>query len=267
MTICNRLYTIPFSHFCEKARWGLDYCGIPFLEIKRLPLFHLPTLARLLLRQPSASADRVSSRFSTPALATIEGKVISDSSDILQYCAQTPKGAHLFSDASVSPIVQRLGEQLAPHSRRIAYFHLLPKPRLTQSMVNKNVGPWQANSYKILRPLASMALRKTFDINPRSAERSLAKAKQEFDWIASTLSHRQFLVGHRFSAADLTFAALASPLLLVTFEEGFGAHFPSVDQVPSEYRDTVMFFRNHPAGRHALSMYRNHRKTKSDKTL
>ena len=33
------LITISFSHYCEKARWALDRCGIEFRERANLPLF------------------------------------------------------------------------------------------------------------------------------------------------------------------------------------------------------------------------------------
>ena len=36
-----RLITIPFSHYCEKARWALDYCGVPYTEDAHLPGLHI----------------------------------------------------------------------------------------------------------------------------------------------------------------------------------------------------------------------------------
>src|SRR6266446_5438595 len=35
-----RLITIPFSHYCEKARWALDRCDIAYREEGHLPIFH-----------------------------------------------------------------------------------------------------------------------------------------------------------------------------------------------------------------------------------
>lgn len=35
------LITIVFSHYNEKARWGLDYFGIPYTESAYLPLVRL----------------------------------------------------------------------------------------------------------------------------------------------------------------------------------------------------------------------------------
>ena len=34
------LVTIPFSHYCEKARWALDRAGLAYEERAHLPLAH-----------------------------------------------------------------------------------------------------------------------------------------------------------------------------------------------------------------------------------
>jgi glutathione S-transferase len=67
---------------------------------------------------------------------------------------------------------------------------------------------------------------------------------------------RPFLVGERFSAADLTFAALASPLLL---PPQCGASYPALDIVSETMRDEVLRLRETAAGRFALRLYAQHR--------
>jgi len=34
------LVTIPFSHYCEKARWALDYTGYDYVEEGHVPVLH-----------------------------------------------------------------------------------------------------------------------------------------------------------------------------------------------------------------------------------
>jgi len=41
-----RLITIPFSHYCEKARWALELCGIAYEEDGHLPVFHYAATLR-----------------------------------------------------------------------------------------------------------------------------------------------------------------------------------------------------------------------------
>src|SRR3984957_12165422 len=40
------LVTIPFSHFCEKARWALDYARAPYDEEGHVPGLHRRAVAR-----------------------------------------------------------------------------------------------------------------------------------------------------------------------------------------------------------------------------
>lgn len=36
----RRLITMPHSHFCEKARWALDYCEVAYTEEPHLLILH-----------------------------------------------------------------------------------------------------------------------------------------------------------------------------------------------------------------------------------
>ena len=59
-----------------------------------------------------------------------------------------------------------------------------------------------------------------------------------------------------FSAADLTFAALAAPVLL---PRSYGSPLPSLDELPSGLLAQVEELRSLPAGDFALRIYRDHR--------
>jgi glutathione S-transferase len=67
---------------------------------------------------------------------------------------------------------------------------------------------------------------------------------------------RRFLVGERFTAADLTFAALAAPML---FPFECRAAQPALDTVPAEMREEVSRLRDTDAGRFALRMFSQER--------
>ena len=43
----TRLYTFTISHFAEKARWSLDYKGIPYQEKRLVPGSHIPIVKRI----------------------------------------------------------------------------------------------------------------------------------------------------------------------------------------------------------------------------
>ena len=79
------LITIPFSHYCEKARWALDRVGIPYEERGHLPLFHYV-----------ATYPRARQR-TVPIL--IDGKtVVRDSTDIVAWADAQKLNFPLLSD-------------------------------------------------------------------------------------------------------------------------------------------------------------------------
>jgi glutaredoxin len=71
-----QLFQFPFSHYCEKARWALDYKGIPFQTVNLLPGFHLRTVRKL------------APKTSVPLLRD-DGMVVQDSSAIVDYLEST----------------------------------------------------------------------------------------------------------------------------------------------------------------------------------
>lgn len=79
-----------------------------------------------------------------------------------------------------------------------------------------------------------------------------------FDSVAQRLSDsRPFLCGDRFSADDLTFAALAASVLM---PPEYGVSLPQPEELPVAMASVVGDLRAHPAGAHALAMFRNERR-------
>ena len=88
----------------------------------------------------------------------------------------------------------------------------------------------------------------------------MGHVRAEFDALAERLGEREFLCGESFTAADLTWASMVVPAILVTREEGFGASMPTLDEIPEGAVQMVGELRTHPAGQFALRMYREHRR-------
>ena len=79
-----------------------------------------------------------------------------------------------------------------------------------------------------------------------------------FDAVAARLADgRPHLCGERFSAADLTFASLAAPMLM---PPEYGVPLPQPGELPAAMAATVRELREHPAGAHALKMFREERR-------
>jgi glutathione S-transferase len=105
--------------------------------------------------------------------------------------------------------------------------------------------------------LVELALRRFLDIDAAAARAARERVEGVFDDIAGRLSDgRRFLLGERFTAADLTFAALAAPMLLPA---GYGSPLPPPDAMPAAMADTVRRLRAHPAGAFADRLYAEER--------
>ena len=243
-----RLITIPLSHYCEKARWALDRVGVPYQEEPHAPLFH-----RL--------ATTGTAGGTVPVMADASGRYV-DSTEILVHADALSRGGRLYpSDAALRREVDALEEQfdneLGPHTRRWAYFHLLPQRELLRSLWARNV-PWlEARLLPVITPLAIRLVSAGYKISAESAQRSLGHVQSVFRQVDQQLSDgRQFLTGKRFSAADLTFAALAAPVLLPV---ECCAVQPTLETVPAAMREEILRFRNSNAGQFALRMFSEER--------
>ncbi len=106
-------------------------------------------------------------------------------------------------------------------------------------------------------PFVKGHLHKILELGPDSRLASKAIVDRAFDAVAVKLSDgRAFLAGGRFTAADLTFAALAASVLM---PKEYGVVLPQLNELPPEMRAQVETWRAHPAGQFALRMFREHR--------
>jgi len=246
-----RLITIPPSHYCEKARWALELAGVPFVEEPHPPLLHM-----------RAAGKGRSSGHSTPVLVA-DGKVFPDSTDILDFAQEWPGTSWrpYPTDGGLRKEAEELEEifdtRLGPHTRRLAYHNLLPHRALFLQSVLPGVGGGERTLFKVIAPVVPFLMRRGMNINPASAERSLARVHEIFDDVSGHLADgRKYLVGSEFSAADLAFASLAAPAVL---PPNYGSSLPGLDELPAEMVSVVQGCRSTPAGEFALRIYRDHR--------
>jgi glutathione S-transferase len=243
-----RLITMAYSHYSEKARWALDYAALDYIEERHLPLLH-----RLHTRRVGGS--------SVPIL--VDGqRCCFDSAAIVLYAeSRAGRGALLPGNAEqrseTLELEHYLDRELGPHARRWAYAHLLGRPALLNAYARRGVPVTERPFTPLVMWLARPIIRRVLRITPESAARSLERVRVLFALIGERLTDgRSFLVGDRFTAADLTFAALAAPVLL---PPEFGGALPALSAVPARMAATVSELRATPAGRFALAMYAHHR--------
>lgn len=258
----HRLVTIRFSHYNEKARWAFDRFGVPFVEEGYMPGFHMLGVLRHAPRHGVGKKERNASPLATPVLITDDGRCIRGSSAIVRFVSDryAPPGEGLYPTDEVAVLEDKLGESLGPHTRRVGYFYAFQDPTLVRSMAELNVGRTQARAFALFQPLLQPMMIRTLKVHPEASARSLGIVRTEIESMSKRLEGRRFLVGERFTAADLALACMLAPLLLPSREEGYGAVFPALAECPRAFVELAEEVRGSRAGKHALAMFANERR-------
>lgn len=241
----TKLITIPFSHYCEKARWALDRCGVDYEEEAHLPVFHY------------LATYRSGAKRTVPVL--VDGKtVVKDSTDIVAWADKHRPGSliPLAGADDALAIEDDLDNHFGPATRRWAYYYLLPN-RAADPHIVEGAPRWQRAMLKVSRPVAVGFLKRGLKIDAAGVERSRVKIEDTLARVDDILAHgHRYLAGDRFTVADLTFAALASPILLPPEHPAQKLPF---ELFPQAARDQIAAWRERPSGRFALRLYADER--------
>jgi glutathione S-transferase len=247
-----RLVTIPISHYCEKARWALERSGMRYREEP-----HVQGIHRLAARRAGGGAT-------VPVLVTPDG-VIDDSAAILAWVDERTAPEHRLFPSEVAErrdveaLCSRLDDELGPAGRRLMYVHMLAQRELMLSFNNQGVAVWEDRVLRWGWPLAIRFARHALDISPGIEVQDEAVVWRELDFVAALLADgRPYLCGERFGAADLTFAALSAPLVVPTI---YGVTLPQPEQMAAPTAALVRRAREHPAGRYALRLIAEQRRS------
>jgi glutathione S-transferase len=245
-----RLITIGPSHYCEKARWALERAGVAYVEECHAPVLHY---AATLVRHGQRT---------TPILVTPHG-TIHDSTNILRHADKfVDAGRRLFPEeeparSEVAELVDRFDRRLGPATRRLAYFHVLDDSTELRCLIEPRIPAVERVLFRALRPVIVAFIKKGLRIDAEGARRSEARVFEVFDEVETRLARGgRYLVGERLTAADLTFAALAAPLLLPL---EYGWPLPSIERGPPTLRALSRRVRARKAGSFGLALYHDER--------
>ena len=242
--------TIPISHFCEKARWALDRAGVDYVERPHLQLIHI-FAARF------AGGGRT-----VPVFVTREGEVLGESSAILHWAdTLLDPGRRLYPEGEMgtqaAALEARLDEGFGPDGRVWMYHQTLPVVHDLGRWATAGIPRWERRFFRMGGPAIEMSLRRYLGVDAAAAGAALGRVDDVFDAVAQRLSDgRRFLLGERFTAADLTFAALAAPMLLPA---GYGSPLPPPEVMPETAAREVRRLRAHAAGVFADRLYAEER--------
>lgn len=239
-----QLITIPISHYSEKARWALDYLDRPYIEKAHMPPFH---------RQATGKHGGKS----VPVLVTDTGS-LNDSTEILHYLDQE-SGGQLYPEHSpmATELETLFNDRLGKNARRWGYGIGLPKEQIYIRWT-QGVPAWQKILFPVIFKKVQGVIIEKEKINDTSNAESYQEIVTVFDRVQTVLSDgRPYLLGDRFSALDITFAALAAPILRPPEH-----HIqPSGSLVlPEIIRQQMQAAQTSIAGQYGLRMYREHRR-------
>ena len=203
------LWHIKISHYSEKVRWALDYKAVEHERRAPMPGYHM-AVALWLTRGHA---------YTFPVLE-LDGERIGDSTAIIAALERRYSQPPLYpadpdERRRALELEELFDEQLGPHIRRFA-FHELRGDRDRFAELASEAAPAPLARFKRITggyARAFTALRFGAG-NDRASERARDQALAALDRLESELGEREYLVGDRFTVADLTAAALFYPLVL-----------------------------------------------------
>ena len=243
-----RLLTIPISHYCEKARWALDRLGLAYHEERHLQVFHYLRSFQL-SRGPNV-----------PVL--IDGdRSVTDSTAIMQYLDRYASAETcLYPEQQrerIEELEELFDETLGIESRRWVYFHAMQEPRSALRTSSQGVPGWQAAIAPLCYPLLKTYISRLLKTSAVQVATGLERARAVIAQVDSLLSDgRPYLVGNRFTSADLTLACMMAPFLM---PPEYGVRLPQLEEMPAAMREIVEEMRATRAGQYVLHLYRTHR--------
>lgn len=250
-----RMLTIPMSHYCEKARWGVERLGLAYHEERHLQGFHYPR------------TYWISRNVGVPVL--IDGaSVIVDSTAILKHLDRyAPAAARLYPEdaagcGQVEELEDLFDEILGVESRRWLYFHYMEYPRAVLRIAGQGAPAIEralaSLAYPLLRRFANWRMQISSSTVAAGLERSRHIVRQTDAMLADG---RPFLTKWGFSAADLSLACMLAPYIV---PEEYGVRLPSIDDLPPAMQPTVREFRDTTTGKYVLRLFRSHRHARVD---
>ena len=252
-TLMTRLYTFTISHFAEKARWSLDYKGIHYQEKRLVPGSHVPIIKRI---APSTFV---------PVLQDA-GRIIQGSSAIIDYVDEhSPEPPLTPADPSerqrTLELERWLDCEFGERVRRVFYFHALNHRDLAILLFNQG-GPWWGRLFcRVGFRMIANRIRQMYAITAENVALDMDRVTAAYERLDTLLENRRYLVGDRFSRADLTLAALAAPTWR---PPEHSTYWPPDELYPHEIIAFRARFAKTRTREHVLRMYREHRLPKLD---
>ena len=242
-----QLYVFAISHYCEKARWTLDYLGVEY-EINYLaPGMHAERMTSL-----GASGT------SLPVLVN-DGNLIQGSSNIISWAESAPNNGRTLdceNSSLISDITSRVDDVLGVHVRRMYYSEALGEhPETVLPIFADYLGDEEAAQLRDIWEFVVAAMTQKMDLGADQGRESRAIVLQQLDWFDELLGDgRDYLLGDTFTRVDLSAASILAPLAMAPEHPTYGNL-----QMPPRIAQDVVEWQSRPVSQFVARMYRRHR--------
>jgi glutathione S-transferase len=204
------LWQLEISHYSEKARWALDHKSIPHWRRSPPPGMHIG-VALWLTR----------GREQIFPILQLDGRTIGDSTAVVAAIEQRYPDPPLYpADAEqrrhALALEDFFDEELGPHTRLLPFYELIKEPEMFAEVASEAV-PGPLGKAKTLvgayaRAYTSLRFGANSDAAAEIAREKIVAALDRLD-AELAANGGEYLVGDRFSVADLTAASLFYPLV------------------------------------------------------
>ncbi len=244
------LYVFAISHYCEKARWALDFLGVDY-ELRHLsPGSHVQATKQL-----GAAGS------SLPLLVSAE-HVVHGSGAIIDWAepVTTDPLKRLYPESEFKEecraLEQRLDDVAGVHVRRYYYSEaIVDHPDSVRPIFTRDLAPAERQSLDENWGLVRQLMMGAMDLGHEQRQESRRIVEDELDWLDGLLADdRRFLLGDRFSRADITAASLLAPLALPKEHPTYG-----MLEVPPRARADLALWAKRPTLEWVREIYRGHR--------
>ena len=241
-----KLLEFPHSHYCEKARWALDYKSIAFQPVAIMPGFHVITVRKY---APDTSV---------PVLLD-QANVIQGSGEIIDYLDQHYPDHLLTPDNDTQrrdslEIEHAMDRKLGENLRKILYNDLLAYPDFIRYCFTHPMPRIKQFVFSLIYPVLRRKIYDTYVVSDARVLRAKREFRHAMDELATRLNQQQYLVGEQFSRADLSVASMLCWLVMPAEHP-----FPWRAIPDANARAFYDEYQQHPVCEWVSTLYRHHR--------
>jgi glutathione S-transferase len=234
------------SHYNEKARWALDYKGIPHVRLTVLPGFHERPVRKL------------TGRTQVPVLIR-DGEVIEDSTRIIAALEASHPSPPLYPEDPAAreralALEDFFDEQVGPAARHAMFFLGMPHTDFVAALFAGHRGALFRRGFAAMIALRRKQISQAMNLVPDAFAKSCEQIEAGWQRLEREISASGYLVGDRFSVADL---AAASLLSILVFPDEFP--HPPVIPPPAPLQEFLDSYTARPGAVWVREMYRKHR--------